>query len=72
MRQARVRLDGYKSRSYREALSIRKMTRQEFGDMIRDKEIFPELMGVSEEEIATMFFFFILGHSISYVVINLC
>ena len=40
---------------------MRKMTRQEFGDMIRDKEIFPELMGVSEEEIDTMFYFFNLG-----------
>ena len=40
---------------------MRKMTFEEFTEMIRDKAIFPELAGVSEEEIETMFYFFNLG-----------
>ena len=40
---------------------MRKMTREEFGEMIRDREIFPELDGVTEVEIDTMFYFFNLG-----------
>ncbi len=38
---------------------MRKLTRQEFDDMI--KLDFPELAGVTEEEIDTMFYFFNLG-----------
>lgn len=40
---------------------MRKLSRQEFAGMIEDREIFPELAGVSEEEIDTMFYFFNLG-----------
>lgn len=42
---------------------MRKMTREEFTEMVRDKFLFPELAGVTEEEIDTMFFFFNLGRS---------
>ena len=40
---------------------MRRMTYEEFTKMIRDKEIFPDLAGVTEEEIDTMFYFFNLG-----------
>lgn len=40
---------------------MRKLTAEEFTEMVRDKEIFPELAGVTEEEIETMFYFFNLG-----------
>ena len=38
-----------------------KMPFEEFTEMVRDKLIFPELAGVTEEEIETMFYFFNLG-----------
>jgi len=40
---------------------MRKLTREEFGDMIRDKEIFPEMAGVTEEEIEIYFWFYDFG-----------
>jgi hypothetical protein len=40
---------------------MRKLTYEEFSEMINDREIFPELAGVSEEEIELMFYFFNLG-----------
>ncbi len=40
---------------------MKKLTREEFGEWIRDKENFPELAGVTEFEIDTMFVFFNLG-----------
>ena len=40
---------------------MRKLTAEEFTEMVRDKLIFPELAGVTEEEIETMFYFFNLG-----------
>jgi hypothetical protein len=40
---------------------MRKLTYEEFSEMINDREIFPELAGVSEEEIQSFFYFFNLG-----------
>lgn len=40
---------------------MKKMTREEFDEWIRNKESFPELAGVTDGEIDTMFYFFNLG-----------
>ena len=40
---------------------MRKLSYEEFSAMIRDKSIFPELAGVTEEEIETYFWFYDFG-----------
>ena len=40
---------------------MRKMTFEEFTEMVTDKLIFPELAGVTEEEIETFYWFYDLG-----------